>query len=48
MKAGKKMAAKRQHRTKQHLTAIQERKRKGFSEPEKGFRFPGSNNLKKQ
>jgi hypothetical protein len=47
MKAGKKIAAKRQKRTQQHLAAVSERKRKGITEPEKGFRFPGSNNLKK-
>lgn len=47
MKASKKIAAHRQARNKQHQNAIAERSRKGITEPEKGFRHPGSNNLKK-
>lgn len=47
MKAHNKIAAKRQQRTRQHQTAIEARRRKGISNPEQGFKFPGSNNLKK-
>lgn len=47
MKSGKKIFTKAQKRTAHHLEAIAVRRRKGMSEPEKGFRFPGSMNKKK-
>lgn len=47
MKAGKKIYKKATHRTQAHQAGIQTRKSKGVSEPEKGYRFPGSMNKKK-
>ena len=47
MKPGKRLLRKSQARTSRHLAAIEARRRKGISEPEKGFRFPGSMNKKK-
>jgi len=46
MKRGKKIAAMRQQRTRQHQEGISARNKK-MSEPEKGYKFPGSNNLHK-
>jgi hypothetical protein len=47
MKAGKKIYKKATGRSAAHLAAVAARRRKGISEPEKGFRFPGSMNKKK-
>ena len=46
MKAGKKLAAKAQHRSIMHNNAIIARNKKGISETA-GFKAPGSMNKKK-
>jgi hypothetical protein len=47
LKAGKKIHKKEKERTERHLEGLAARRRKGMSEPEKGYKFPGSKNKKK-
>lgn len=47
MKAGKKASKLAQRRTKRHQEGIDARKKRGVSEPERGYTFPGSMNSHK-
>jgi hypothetical protein len=47
MKAGKKIRKKAKLREERHLVGLQARRQKGMSEPERGYKSPGSMNKKK-